>query len=235
MDRFNDVRNKVTSQVSEVFIKMNSNTYAKLLVYVLMLLYINQLVHMIPVGVLVYLNNVIVKLVLLVASAFLIVQDVPVGLLFSLMVYSTLCVAWKKTVLMPNIALAVSSRVVQKPVMEQPQQVMREKMESLPMLEHLDMPVEMNSELLGELNADRPVNVVQEDHKDVLVQQPVLDMQPPMGGQEESKQGCGVMKGNYHNSFYPQYTNMKPDAYMARYTGDSVNGYDPTATYSRIN
>ena len=43
-----------------------------------------------------------------------------------------------------------------------------------------------------------------------------------------------TMKANYHNSFYPQYVDIKPDAYMARYTGDVVNGYDPTATYSKL-
>jgi hypothetical protein len=36
----------------------------------------------------------------------------------------------------------------------------------------------------------------------------------------------------YRNAFYPQYVNMKPDAYMARYTGNDVNGYDPNANYS---
>lgn len=36
----------------------------------------------------------------------------------------------------------------------------------------------------------------------------------------------------YRNAFYPQYVNMKPDAYMARYTGNDVYGYDSNANYS---
>lgn len=34
-----------------------------------------------------------------------------------------------------------------------------------------------------------------------------------------------------HDKFYPQYANLKPDAYMARYTGNDVDAYDPTARY----
>jgi len=39
---------------------------------------------------------------------------------------------------------------------------------------------------------------------------------------------------DYRNSFYPQYVNMKPDAYDARFTGSDVNGFDTTAAYSSI-
>ena len=41
-------------------------------------------------------------------------------------------------------------------------------------------------------------------------------------------------KSQYRNSFYPQYVNMKPDAYMARYTGNEVNGFDSNAAYASI-
>lgn len=43
--------------------------------------------------------------------------------------------------------------------------------------------------------------------------------------------GC-TKKANFRNSFYPQYMNLKPDSYMARYTGSDVGGYDPTARYA---
>jgi hypothetical protein len=39
-------------------------------------------------------------------------------------------------------------------------------------------------------------------------------------------------QGNFHNEFYPQYAQMKPDAYLARYTGNEVDGFDQTAQYS---
>lgn len=41
---------------------------------------------------------------------------------------------------------------------------------------------------------------------------------------------CGRV-ANFRNSFYPQYANMKPDAYLARYTGSEVGGYDLDARY----
>jgi len=43
--------------------------------------------------------------------------------------------------------------------------------------------------------------------------------------------GC-AHTGQFRNSFYPQYVNMKPDAYLARYTGNSVAGFDPSANYA---
>jgi len=41
-------------------------------------------------------------------------------------------------------------------------------------------------------------------------------------------------RANFRNSFYPQYVNMKPDAYNARYTGDDIAGYDASAAYASI-
>jgi len=39
---------------------------------------------------------------------------------------------------------------------------------------------------------------------------------------------------DYRDEFYPQYVNMKPDAYMARYTGNDISGFDSTAKYASI-
>lgn len=50
---------------------------------------------------------------------------------------------------------------------------------------------------------------------------------------EEDPRSC-VAKANFRNAFYPQYVNMKPDAYLARYTGDDVAGFDSTAGYASI-
>jgi len=53
------------------------------------------------------------------------------------------------------------------------------------------------------------------------------------GSLHPSGVGCNV-NANFRNSFYPQYVNMKPDAYTARYSGDEVNGYDPIAKYASL-
>lgn len=52
-------------------------------------------------------------------------------------------------------------------------------------------------------------------------------------GMEEAlaKGGCDKL-ADYRDSFYPQYSSMKPDAYMARYGGDDVGGYDGQARYA---
>jgi len=41
-------------------------------------------------------------------------------------------------------------------------------------------------------------------------------------------------RANFRNSFYPQYVNMKPDSYDARFTGGDVSGYDASAAYASI-
>lgn len=52
-------------------------------------------------------------------------------------------------------------------------------------------------------------------------------------GQAAAAEGC-ARQANYRNSFYPQYVNMKPDAYMARYTGNDVGGFDPNSAYASV-
>ena len=44
-----------------------------------------------------------------------------------------------------------------------------------------------------------------------------------------------VKTAKYRNKFYPQYVDMKPEiAYEARYSGDTVQGYDDTPGYSSL-
>lgn len=50
----------------------------------------------------------------------------------------------------------------------------------------------------------------------------------PVGGM-----GCAA-GGDYRSNFYPQYVNMKPDAYTARFSGNEVAGWDPLAKYSSV-
>lgn len=56
-----------------------------------------------------------------------------------------------------------------------------------------------------------------------------MKMQPEQAQQPE----CGK-RANFRNSFYPQYVNMKPDAYKSRYNGHDVNGFDSQAAYASI-
>lgn len=60
---------------------------------------------------------------------------------------------------------------------------------------------------------------------------PVMTEVPTMA--HPGSVGCTV-GGNYRSNFYPQYVNMKPDAYTARFSGNDVVGWDPLAKYSSI-
>ena len=64
--------------------------------------------------------------------------------------------------------------------------------------------------------------------KNTVMPEEMMDIQG-----EKMDPSCAKM-GKYRNSFYPQYTNMKPDAYMARYTGNAVAGYDLNAAYHTV-
>jgi hypothetical protein len=57
--------------------------------------------------------------------------------------------------------------------------------------------------------------------------------QPASESQPESLDSC-VRKDQYRNSFYPQYVNMKDDAYKSRYNGSDVDGFDPNSKYASL-
>jgi len=48
-----------------------------------------------------------------------------------------------------------------------------------------------------------------------------------------NQKGCTKI-AKYRNEFYPQYVNMKPWAYMSRYPGNTVQGYDDTSDYAKL-
>jgi len=54
-----------------------------------------------------------------------------------------------------------------------------------------------------------------------------------IGEEVKSQPGC-VKKSKYRNEFYPQYVNLNPEAYMARYNGKDVDGYDVNADYVKF-
>lgn len=51
--------------------------------------------------------------------------------------------------------------------------------------------------------------------------------------QDADKEGC-VKRADFRNSFYPQYVNMDPFAYEARFSDGSVAAFDPTAAHASI-
>jgi hypothetical protein len=62
-------------------------------------------------------------------------------------------------------------------------------------------------------------------------------MEPPAGpgpGPTDGGSATCSKKANFRNSFYPQYVNMKSDAYDARYTGEDVGGFDASSAYASI-
>ncbi len=85
----------------------------------------------------------------------------------------------------------------------------------------------------GELLGDYPVEMEGPVMQDEGVPEAALaDLQAESKAPPSMPPSGCVKTANYRDSFYPQYTNMKPDAYMARYSGNDISGYDPSADYA---
>lgn len=94
----------------------------------------------------------------------------------------------------------------------------KEGMEPLSEFAERNIPVPSNELIMEEVS--RPVEVLPAA-VDVIAM--------------ETKEEPGCSKTvNFRNSFYPQYANLKPDAYKARYTGNEVSGFDSNAGYASI-
>jgi hypothetical protein len=54
---------------------------------------------------------------------------------------------------------------------------------------------------------------------------------------EENKSEPGsenIDQNEYKNGFYPQYANVKQEAYLGAFTGNNVGGFDPQSAYASI-
>lgn len=93
---------------------------------------------------------------------------------------------------------------------------------------------EANGEAIGEGFAEGMEQLVMEEAvspipEEQIPEEILAELQAEEGVPEA---GAPAYVADYKNSFYPQYANMKPDAYMARYTGNDIGGYDPSAQYA---
>lgn len=90
---------------------------------------------------------------------------------------------------------------------------MRENMEAELIEEDGEPEGEMQIEEVAETDSGIPVDISEQEL-------------------EEVSEGPACKSLKFRNSFYPQYVNMKPDTYNARYTGNAVGGYDADACYA---
>ena len=56
----------------------------------------------------------------------------------------------------------------------------------------------------------------------------------PMGDARDGDREECAKRADFRNSFYPQYVNMDPFAYEARFSDGSVAAFDPTAAHASI-
>jgi hypothetical protein len=86
------------------------------------------------------------------------------------------------------------------------------------------------------------VNIPEEALSEMNIGQLPADIKPEIRGEPREAVGAPLNDNrgngnnckrvaNFRNSFYPQYVNMVPDAYLARYSGADVGGYDINSRY----
>ena len=204
--------NRIDNYFSNSFSTMNKTNYVSIIVYIVLLWYIACLVYKLPEGVYKLFNNLFIKLAIIAFSAYLIHKDVACGMLFAIAALTTIHFSWTRG----EMKKRHFNRMVR-------QEVAGEVKANIQEQEQIH-------------KAEQEQEHRKEGMETVSIREESVEFKPEMVADikgEMPTEGCNA-KANYHNSFYPQYVNMKPDAYMARYTGDTVGGYDSTATYSKI-
>jgi hypothetical protein len=141
--------------------------------------------------------------------------------LFKLLIFFLIAYTAKKNptvAIIAAVGLMVSIHALNKLKIDQAMMslVAREKMESIPQESHHEMPHDF------------------QQMEDIMRPEMEIHHEEIAELQEESKADSCGKKANFRNSFYPQYVHNKPDAYLSRYTGNEVNGFDANAQYASI-
>ena len=103
------------------------------------------------------------------------------------------------------------------------------------------VPAAMEPEMIegmeaAEAEAEAEAEMEMEASQEQNISEAALIALPADAGVVDVSDTC-TKRADFRNSFYPQYVNMKPDAYRARYSGGSVagfDGYDSAAAYASI-
>ncbi len=206
------------STVKNMMSVVDNNEYLSAALSVLLVVYAGVVAPKLPEYVIRFFDNPIFKLLVFFLIAYNAKKNPTVAIISAVALMVTLHTLQKYDI---NRKMAVM--VAQEEAASRPQMMAPRQRPAMMESHHEGMDPSLSMEE-GSIMAD---HIDQE----ALAELQEVGMPPQVPG--PALRGCSK-QANYRNSFYPQYANMKPDAYMARYSGNDIAGFDSTAKYASI-
>ena len=243
MNTLDSVIKGFDSSINTVMDKVDHNEYVSTALSLFLILYAAVAAPRLPKYVVKLFDNIFVKLLLFFLIAYIARRNPTVAILSAIAVMVTLLTLNK---------ISVNDKLVHMAKMDARQ----EAMQNVPSAIHSGIPMpNINNQMMGEhkiipdhismeeASVRNMVNIPEEALSEIRPHVPAEVKQEVSGelgapvsaglGMQTTpfvNTGC-VRVANYRDSFYPQYVNMKPDAYLQRYTGSDVGGYDVNSRY----
>ena len=221
MDKlFSDSMNQFDSSVNSGLAYINNNKYLNAVLITFLILYAGLAAPALPPKVLVMFDNIFVKFVIFFLIAYYAQHDTGVAAIAA-------------------IALMVTLYALNKVKFDKFRQAFNlEKMRSVERMTSVGAP-----DVSFQNHDSVTVDEVALQEMMPLTKTPVPLPVPDGGAPNEGRPvdmsfglaGCNKTGVDFKTNFYPQYANMKPDVYEARYNGVAVGGYDPNSIYAQIN
>ena len=217
--------NKFNEQVSSTISSINTPTISLVLAVVL-ILYSGYFVDQISPNYLMYADNTVAKIGMLVLIGYLTTINPIVGLLSGIAFLITLIVLKnKKTDKVLKTKLEGMDDLVNTLVDNVNNTNNPSNQSSNPITNEFDM-----SKLMKETKSDPNQENLEYNTNATGYDQ---DTGLALGQSDKQPEMC-AKKSKYRDSFYPQYVNEKMDAYKSRYTGNEVLGFDNSAGYASL-
>lgn len=200
---------------------IGKNDYVNMALYILLIVYASFAAPRLPEYIAKLFDNVFFKLFIFFLIAYSAKQNAIVAIIASIGVMISL-----QTLARINFNKDITQKVqeeTQKRAAEMESEMEKKKNEHMESIERARQEQEAEHPHMGEFDSpfmeSHPEQHLQETHD------PVAPKPHP--------EPCGTT-ANFRNSFYPQYVNMKQDAYTARHTDEGVVGYDTVQSYSSV-
>lgn len=221
MDQFNTAVNTFDTSVNRFMSRIDNNEYLSSALTLFLILYAGLAAPKLPEGIARLFDNIFFKVLVLFLIAYTARKEPTVAIVAAVGLMVSL-----HTLNRIKFFNSVNNMVRAEEGMEAELEAAVAEAEGIP------------QELAVEEASIMPEAVIPEEALQELQEGPAplpeegVEQEGRPNGMAFGQAGC-TRTGNFRNSFYPQYVNMKPDSYMARYTGNDVGGYDASARYGK--
>lgn len=217
MNNLNEGLLRLDNTVSNWLLPLKTNDYVVTVVILVLILYAGLLVQRLPEYVVKVFDHPLVKLLALLVVAYVAKMNPTVGIISAIAFLVTLQVLNKHKT--NHMMMALVEREMEREKKLDTQFDMQLEEQEEPVNNHNNT---MHGEPVFE-NAEIPTKSVSQESLQHLQEQ---------NPNELTQQMC-QKKVSFRDEFYPQYVNMKPDAYLARDNSGEVQGFDEYASYMK--